>query len=238
MVNLGPAKRRSRQLSRGWRGRSRSPSPSPPHNGINNATSFSEKVSSTKEDSTSGRLHSNDKQKNNSTVSENPKGSISVDHPELMDHSGRTSPGSLDTNSKPVDVDELGEELGPPASQDHNLTKKVGDSVTLKRGSVKHLKREERKRSPSPIELVGVPAPKKERQLSTDHPLKGNHVPKNKSMSGNLPTLHSPLLSEGSSAAKVLTEEFQKQQGQENAKVKGNILKEFKKPGKSETLSC
>ena len=154
-----------------------------------------------------------------------------------MDHSGRTSPGSLDTNSKSLDVDELGEELGPPASQD-NLTKKVGDSVTLKGGSVKHLKREERKRSPSPIELVGMPALKKERQLSTDHPLKGNHLAKNKSMSGNLPTLHSPLLSEGSSAAKVLTEEFQKQQGQENAKVKGNILKEFKKPSKSETPSC
>ena len=42
-----------------------------------------------------------------------------------------------------------------------------------------------------------------------------------------------------SSASKVLTEEIQKQQGQENSKLKVLIVKEVRKPGKSESLfSC
>ena len=46
-------------------------------------------------------------------------------------------------------------------------------------------------------------------------------------------------VSSSSSASKVLTEEIQKQQGQENARLKLLIFKEIRKPGKSEyTLLC
>ena len=49
-----------------------------------------------------------------------------------------------------------------------------------------------------------------------------------------LPTAGRLVKPEMSSASKVLTEEIQKQQGQENARLRTLILKEVKKQGKSE----
>jgi hypothetical protein len=227
MVNLGQSRRRSRSLSRGLRGRSRSPSPAPVQPQSSSSTT-NERIGTDKEYATSmSSSQSGNKQPTNLEASEPVS--------EPMDHSGRTSPHSQpDSNSMLADGSVSRGEKDTSLSNDvSHLTRKSSENASVRKGNVRLLKKEERKRSPSPIDLTGVPPLKKERQLSTDHPLKGNHLSKNKSIPGSLPALHSPLLSEGSSAAKVLTEEFQKQQGQENAKIKASILKEFKKPGKN-----
>ena len=50
-------------------------------------------------------------------------------------------------------------------------------------------------------------------------------------------TMPPPLIGKSeSSASKVLTEEFQKQLGQENSKLRALIIREVRKPGKSESL--
>ena len=58
-------------------------------------------------------------------------------------------------------------------------------------------------------------------------------------VSGRTQSMPPPVLGKlESSASKVLTEEFQKQLGQENSKLRSLIIKEVRRPGKSEFTSC
>lgn len=106
-----------------------------------------------------------------------------------------------------------------------------------------------RERTPSPTP-IGVPAPKRpalgsSNDLDSTLPLakaktalslKGsqNHTASKETSPGaGLTASRLPKL-ELSSASKVLTEEIQRQQGQENARLRALIIKEVRKPGKSE----
>ena len=171
---------------------------------------------------------------------------------EPMDHSGRTSPELLLSSLS---------NLAASASVDGNTQEKSSDGLPLERtqhnkpaeqasqegtkadggakaGQLVVLKQAEKRRSPSPNELLGLPV---KRHLSTEQaPPPSSKKPKTIQGAPPSASLHGPLRlglkTEGSSASKVLTEEFQKQQGQENAKVKASILKEIRKPGKSEYM--
>lgn len=169
-----------------------------------------------------------------------------------MDHSGRTSPELLlsslsnlaasttvDASTQEKSSDGLPLERTQPSKPVEQASQE-GNKVDggTKAGQLALLKQAEKRRSPSPNELLGLPA---KRQLSTEQaPPPSNK--RTKTIQGAPPStsLHGPLRlglkTEGSSASKVLTEEFQKQQGQENAKVKASILKEIRKPGKSEYI--
>lgn len=169
-----------------------------------------------------------------------------------MDHSGRTSPelllSSLSNLATSATVDSSPQEKsgdGFPLErvQPNKPAEQVSQEGTKADGGAKagHLVvlKQAEKRSPSPNELLGLPA---KRQLSTEQapPPPSSKKPKTNQGAPPSASLHGPLRlglkTEGSSASKVLTEEFQKQQGQENAKVKASILKEIRKPGKSEYM--
>ena len=247
MVNVGSSRRKSRTHSRGLRFRSRSASPSPspptpPHTPTDTVTSTSDRTTS-KAPPTQPTPHRPDPVDHSSTR----KPSVQVaTNAEPMDHSGRTSPELLLSNpNHPVpSVDGLQETDNDSMPLERPQPNKTADQVptegpkvdggSVKAGQVSLLKQAEKRRSPSPNEHLGLPV---KRQLSTDQP-----SPNSKRVKP-LPStsLHGPLSrlglkTEGSSASKVLTEEFQKQQGQENAKVKASILKEIRKAGKSESI--
>ena len=92
-----------------------------------------------------------------------------------------------------------------------------------------------RKRTPSPT--LHLAPPTKRSNLETLSSSKRpnadmNFKPTNsKTVNPMLGTLTNRL---GSTASRVLTEEFQRKQGQENSKLKQLIIKEIRKPGKSE----
>ena len=93
-----------------------------------------------------------------------------------------------------------------------------------------------RKRTPSPTLHLAPPTkrPNLESTLSSSKRPNAdmNFKPTNsKTVNPMLGTLTNRL---GSSASRVLTEEFQRKQGQENSKLKQLIIKEIRKPGKSE----
>ena len=131
-----------------------------------------------------------------------------------------------------------------------------GASVKTPLDKVQQLSRK-RERTPSPTFNAGLPNSKRPafnavnsstsnspgaggRGSSTEVPSKlsssaaagsGGHVKNNTKAPSPLPNAR--LMT---SASKVLTEEIQKQQGQENARLKLLIFKEIRKPGKSEYL--
>ena len=246
MVNLGSSRRKLRPHSRGLRSRSRSASPlppTPPHSPIDVVPSTSERNAP--------------KAPHIQPAPHQPDPVVSSRKPparkaEPMDHSGRTSPELLLSSLS---------NLATSATVDSSPQEKSGDGFPLERaqpnkpaeqasqegtkadggakgGHLVVLKQAEKRRSPSPNELLGMPA---KRQLSTDQaPPPSSKKPKTIQGAPPSASLHGPLRlglkTEGSSASKVLTEEFQKQQGQENAKVKASILKEIRKPGKSEYM--
>lgn len=244
MVNVG-SRRKSRPHARGLRSRSRSSSPAPPmppHSPMDTASSTSDR-NTPKAPPTQQSPHQPDP-----VVSSHKPSARKV---EPMDHSGRASPelllsnlsnlatnatvdGSLETNSNSLPVERAqpnkAAEQGPQEGPKAEGGAKVGQVVLLKQA--------EKRRSPSPNELMGLPA---KRQLSTDQPPPSSKRSKTSQGAPPPASLHGPLSrlglkTEGSSASKVLTEEFQKQQGQENAKVKASILKEIRRPGKSECV--
>ena len=94
-----------------------------------------------------------------------------------------------------------------------------------------------RERTPSPTLTTGLPSSKRPAisGVSSGGVLE---APSKGALSGgkNNAKAPSPLPNARvmSSASKVLTEEIQKQQGQENARLKLQIFKEIRKPGKSE----
>ena len=91
------------------------------------------------------------------------------------------------------------------------------------------------------VEKVQATSRKRERTPSPTYSVIKRPALNNSSLtkftSSALPTKTSSKVTGGglkSSASKVLTEELQKQQGQENSRLKGLIVKEVRKPGKSE----
>ena len=91
------------------------------------------------------------------------------------------------------------------------------------------------------VEKVQATSRKRERTPSPTYSVTKRPALNNSSLtkftSSALPTKTSSKVTGGglkSSASKVLTEELQKQQGQENSRLKGLIVKEVRKPGKSE----
>lgn len=248
MVNVGSPRRKLRQHSRGLRSRSRSSSPSPspptpPHTPTDTVTSTSDRTTP-KAPPTQPTPHQPDPVDISS--SRKPSARVAA-NAEPMDHSGRTSPELLLSNpnnpAPSVTVDGIQETDSNSMPLERPQSNKTTEQVptegpkedgSVKAGQVSLLKQAEKRRSPSPNEHLGLPV---KRQLSTDQP------PRSSKRTKPLPStsLHGPLSrlglkTEGSSASKVLTEEFQKQQGQENAKVKASILKEIRKPGKSESM--
>ena len=95
-----------------------------------------------------------------------------------------------------------------------------------------------RKRTPSPTMLTGPPTKRPNLESSLTAAKRPSLEVNSKPILSKPPTpLLGPLTSRlGSSASRVLTEEFQRKQGQENSKLKYLIVKEIRKPGKSESI--
>ena len=244
MVNVGNSRRKSRLHTRGVRSRSRSASPlppTPPHTPSDTVPSPSDR-NIPKAPLTQPAPHQPDP-----VVSSSRKPAARKVEP--MDHSGRTSPELLLSNlstlaatvdgSQEANSDSLPVERPQPNKTAEQVPQEGPKTEgSMKLGQVVLLKQAEKRRSPSPNENLGLPV---KRQLSTDQPPPNSKRSKPTQGAPPSASLHGPLSrlglkTEGSSASKVLTEEFQKQQGQENAKVKASILKEIRKPGKSESV--
>lgn len=95
-----------------------------------------------------------------------------------------------------------------------------------------------KKRSPSPT-LHNAPPTKRPALDPSSLPTKKLHSDLNNKVPPTKGAVSIVAPFRGSSASRVLTEEFQRKQGQENSKLKQLILKEIRKPNKSETnYSC
>ena len=97
-----------------------------------------------------------------------------------------------------------------------------------------------RKRTPSPTMHLAPPAkrPTLESTLSSSKRLNADMNLKPANSKTANPLLGALTNRLGSTASRVLTEEFQRKQGQENSKLKQLIIKEIRKPGKSELIHC
>ena len=169
------------------------------------------------------------------------------------------------SNLKPSSVDVTKNQPAPFTSSalpDDNKANAVSSTSTPPTGSgsgppktpldkVQQLSRK-RERTPSPTLSTGLPNSKRPAVSTSSNSTSGGSnsgslleaPPSSTKVAGagikNNVKAPSPLPNARvmSSASKVLTEEIQKQQGQENARLKLLIFKEIRKPGKSKYTDC
>ena len=223
------------------------PPSSSPSSGQSENTTESKNPSDDRENHTSSSLHAangSDNSKHNSESGLKDKVVKNSTMKQGVADVGRVQPAPFTSSALPDDkINAVSSTSAPP-------TNGGGSGMRTPLDKVQQLSRK-RERTPSPTLNAGLPNSKRAAILNSSSSVSGAAAPGVSSsteglskgvVSGsgglgkNNSKTPSPLPNSriASSASKVLTEEIQKQQGQENARLKLLIFKEIRKPGKSE----